>query len=176
MDRQAAYKFQANAEYKKAQRNKAVDTKRKQDRCSIMMTNRRLPLEEKNQIIETADKGTYRVERLKSEIYLSIAGKKNIGKEDRLQKLKEWQEKRNALREQEKKKQRKPFYTGSSNIGQVNKTGPTINPTVTNKPVTRLQLRNATNKLLAAQNQHKQTKPVTQAQGNVVTLSNKCML
>ena len=103
-------------------------------------------------------------------------GKKNVGKEERLRKLREWQEKRNALREEEKKKQRKPFYAGSSNVGQVNNTGPAVNPTVSSKPVTRLQLRNATNKLLAAQNQQKQTKPVTQAQGNATTLSNKCML
>ena len=66
MDRQVAYKFQANAEYKKAQRNRAVDAKRKQQRCGIMMTNRRLPLEEKNQLIEAgpvADKGSLKQSR-----------------------------------------------------------------------------------------------------------------
>ena len=70
MDRQAAYKFQANVEYKKAQRNKAVDARRKQQRCSVMMTNRRLPLEEKNQMIEAADKGTYGVEKSHKFYYL----------------------------------------------------------------------------------------------------------
>ena len=59
MDRQGVYKFQANAEYKRAQRSKAVDTKRRQQRCSVMMINRRLPLEEKNQIV-AADKGSYK--------------------------------------------------------------------------------------------------------------------
>ena len=102
-------------------------------------------------------------------------GKKNKGKEDRLQKLKEWQEKRNTLREQEKKRQRKPFYAGSNNVGQVNKAGPTINP-VSSKPVTRLQLKNATSKFSTAQDQQKQTKPAAQAKGNVTTLSDiKCM-
>ena len=105
-----------------------------------------------------------------SYILLPIVSKKK--KEERLQKLKEWQEKRNVLREQEKKKQLKPFYAGSSNMGQVNKAGPTINPTVSSKPVTRLQLKNATNMLLTAQNQQKQTKPTTQAQGNATTLIN----
>ena len=74
MDRQVAYKFQANAEFKRTQRNKAIDAKRKQQRCSVMMTNRRLPLEEKNQITEATDKGTYRVERFKSEMYFMYSG------------------------------------------------------------------------------------------------------
>ena len=38
--------------------------------------------------------------------------------------LKEWQEKRDALQEQKKKGQLKPFYAGSRNLEPVNKTGP----------------------------------------------------
>ena len=30
-----------------------MDVKRKQQRCNLMMHNRRIPLEEKNQIVET---------------------------------------------------------------------------------------------------------------------------
>lgn len=93
-----------------------------------------------------------------------VVDKKIVGKEDRLQKLKEWQEKRKVIKEQEKKKQLKPFYAGSSKVGQ------SINPTLTvtaaaNKPVTRLQVKNATSKFSSAQNQ---TKPVTQAKGNAI--------
>ena len=57
MERQVAYKFQGNAEHKKAQRTKAVNVKRREQRCSIMMTNRRLPLEDKNQAAEGAESG-----------------------------------------------------------------------------------------------------------------------
>ena len=84
------------------------------------------------------------------------------GKEDRLQKLKDWQEKRKVTKEQEKKKQLKPFYAGSSNVGQTNK--PTLTITAnSNKPVTRLQVKNATSKFSAAPNQ---TKPAIKAKGN----------
>ena len=61
MDRQVSYKFQAHADYKKAQRSKVIDSKRKQHRSNVMMNNRRLPLEEKNQVTESApvaDKGS----------------------------------------------------------------------------------------------------------------------
>lgn len=92
--------------------------------------------------------------------------RKTVNNGDRLQKLKEWQEKRNALKAQEKEKKIKPFYAGSGGIGPVSKPAPSIT-TVTSKPVTRLQLKNATNKFSTVQNQQKQTKPVTQTQGNV---------
>ena len=68
--------------------------------------------------------------------------------------MKEWQKRRNALRELEKKKQLKPFYAGSCN------TGPIINVTNFSKPVTRLQVKNATTKFSVAQNQQTQVKPV----------------
>ena len=75
---------------------------------------------------------------------------------DRLQKLREWKEKRNCLKEQEKKKQLKPFYAGSAKV--VNVTKP-VN-TVTSKPLTRLQMKNATKAFSTAPSQQpsKQTK------------------
>lgn len=53
MERRGGYKYQANADYNKSKRCKAVQAKRKQQRCDVMMNNRRIPLEEKNQIVET---------------------------------------------------------------------------------------------------------------------------
>lgn len=123
------------------------------------MNNRRLPLEEKNQVTELAP-------------VADKVDKRTTGKVDRLQKLKEWQEKRNAMKEQEKKKQLKPFYAGSTNVAQGNKPGLTITA-VPSRPVTRLQVKNATNKLnVAAQKQPKQTKPTTQVQGRKATKEN----
>jgi len=52
MNRRAAYKFQANADYRKTLRSKAADVKRKEERCKVMMNNRRLPLGEKNEVTE----------------------------------------------------------------------------------------------------------------------------
>jgi len=49
MERQGAYKYQANADFKKGLRNKAVETKRKDKRRETMMRNRRIPLEEKTE-------------------------------------------------------------------------------------------------------------------------------
>ena len=92
---------------------------------------------------------------------LHVVNKNAKSKEDRLERLKEWQKRRNALRELEKKKQLKPFYAGSCN------TVPAFNVTIPNKPVTRLQVKNATTKFSVAQNQQKQTKPV---QGNSMVL------
>jgi len=76
-----------------------------------------------------------------------------------MQKLKEWQEKRNEIKQQEKKNQLKPFYVGSSNIVQPNWTV----TTVSSRPVTRLQIKNATSKISTLQKQQNQTK---QVQGN----------
>lgn len=70
MDRKVTYKFQANADYKKALRSRAIDVKRKQQRCDVMMNNRRLPLEEKNQVTEVApvaNKGSYKKCKSQSE-------------------------------------------------------------------------------------------------------------
>lgn len=64
MERQAVYKFQANAEFRRAQRTKTINEKRKEKRCTVMMSNRRFPLEEKNEITEAAplaDKGSYKL-------------------------------------------------------------------------------------------------------------------
>ena len=99
-----------------------------------------------------------------------VVDKKTIGKEDRLQKLREWQQKRKATKEQEKEKQLKPFYAGLNNRRQTNNPTLTITAAATNKPVTRLQVKNATSKFSTAQNQ---TKPATHVQGNTTTASNR---
>jgi len=49
MERQGAYKYQANADFKKGLRSKAVETRRKDKRRETMMRNRRMPLEEKTE-------------------------------------------------------------------------------------------------------------------------------
>ena len=43
------YKYQANAEFKRGLRSKAVETRRKDKRRETMMRNRRIPLEEKTE-------------------------------------------------------------------------------------------------------------------------------
>ena len=79
------------------------------------------------------------------------------------------------MKEQEKKKQLKPFYAGSTNMAQGNKPGLTITA-VPSRPITRLQVKNATNKLnAAAQKQPKQTKPTTQVQGNSAPNLSNCL-
>lgn len=90
-------------------------------------------------------------------VYYLVDIKKKVVKEERLQKLKEWQEKRKIMKEQEKKKQLKPFYT----VVQVNP----VKITVNSRPVTRLQVKNAASKFSTTQYQQK---PVPQAQGNNV--------
>ena len=60
MERRGGYKYQANADYKKSQRCKDVEVKRKQQRSKVMMNNRRIPFEEKNQVVDTVkSKGSY---------------------------------------------------------------------------------------------------------------------
>ena len=60
MERRGDYKYQARADYNKTERSKTMDVKRKQQRCNLMMHNRRIPLEEKNEIVETAvSKGSW---------------------------------------------------------------------------------------------------------------------
>lgn len=109
----------------------------------------------------------YLISKIRSESHFVsfVVIEKGAGNVNRLQRLKEWQEKRNAIREQEKKKQVKPFYAGSTNMGQANKPSLTISTTVSNKPVTRLQIKNAASKLSTAQHQQKPT-----AQGNTAKL------
>ena len=99
-----------------------------------------------------------------------VGDKKTIGKDDRLLKLKEWQEKRKTTKEQEKKKQLKPFYAGLNNKSQAKNPTLTITAATTNKPVTRIQVKNATSKFSTAQNQ---TKPATHVQGNTTKASNR---
>ena len=76
------------------------------------------------------------------------------------------------MKEQEKKKQLRPFYAGSTNVAQGNKPGLTITA-APSRPVTRLQVKNATNKLNAAA--QKQTKPTTQVQGNSAPNLSNCL-
>lgn len=58
--RHVAYKFQANADIKRTQRTKAVEVKRKQQRSNVMMSNRRLPLDELKETNVLAEKGNYK--------------------------------------------------------------------------------------------------------------------